>query len=203
MKLYLAERSNRFQRNLDDDVSQLFFSGSGIANGVDILLQKKIGNYTGWAGYSISRIEHTFPNLNDGIPFPALHDQAHEISLVNTYKWRKWNLAATWIYGSGHPFTQPESTFDIELLDERELSYIHVGLKNGERLPAYHRLDLSARYNFRLGKSKGDFGLSLFNLYNHKNIWYKEFDVSESPILVTDINYLGITPNLSLNIQIK
>ena len=102
-----------------------------------------------------------------------------------------------------HPFTQPESTFDIELLDERELSYIHVGLKNGERLPVYHRLDLSARYNFRLGKSKGDFGLSLFNLYNHKNIWYKEFDVSESPILVTDINYLGLTPNLSLNIQIK
>lgn len=199
----LSEFSLRFQRNLDDDVSQLFFRGSGIANGVDILLQKKIGNYTGWAGYSISRIEHTFPDLNDGIPFPALHDQAHEISLVNTYKWRKWNFAATWIYGSGHPFTQPESTFDIELLDERELSYIHVGLKNGERLPAYHRLDLSARYNFRLGKSKGDFGLSLFNLYNHKNIWYKEFDVSESPILITDINYLGLTPNLSLNIQIK
>jgi len=73
--------------------------------------------------------------------------------------------------------------------------------KNIFRLPDYHRLDLSATYNFYLGKATSSLGLSVFNLYNHTNVWYKEYEIVEDEIIETDINYLGFTPNLFFNVK--
>lgn len=42
----------------------------------------------------------------------------------------------------------PQSQYAIEPLDGETISYIHVGEKNGERLAAYHRLDLSVSRRF-------------------------------------------------------
>ena len=72
----------------------------------------------------------------------------------------------------------------------------------GLRLPDYHRLDLAANYNFEWGASRGTIGLSLFNLYGRNNVWYREFDLTEGDLLVTDINYLGFTPNLRFRIDL-
>ena len=44
-------------------------------------------------------------------------------------------------------------------------------------------------------------GLSLFNLYNRSNTWYKEFEIIDSEMIETNINYLGFTPSLFLNIS--
>ncbi len=73
----LSEFSLRFRRAGELDISNLFFDGSGVAKGAEFLLQKKFGNFTGWASYTLSKVEHTFDELNDGNPFPALHDQTH------------------------------------------------------------------------------------------------------------------------------
>ena len=63
------------------------------------------------------------------------------------------------------------------------------------------RLDLAAHYTFDVGKGKGDIGLSFFNFLNRENIWYKEFDFSQNPVLISNIAYLGFTPNLSFSID--
>ncbi len=197
----LSEFSMRFARNPNPDPSSLFFDGDGFAEGLDFLLQKKQGQYNGWLSYSVSRVRYTFPDFNDGLDFPALHDQTNEFKMVHSYESGDWIFAGTFVYGTGKPFTEPSAQYQIELLDGRTQNYINVGPKNGSRLPAYHRLDLSANYNFKWGKADARLGISIFNAYGRKNIWYKEFDFSTKPFVVTNIKYLGFTPNISMNIK--
>jgi hypothetical protein len=199
----LSEFSLRFQREgADFETSDLFFDGDGVAKGIEFLLQKKTGSYNGWISYTLARVEHTFAGLNGGEPFPALHDQRHEIKFVNNLRLGpRWNFAATWALATGKPYTAPSAEYTITLLDGSQQSYIHVGEKNGERLPAYHRLDTALHYRFPVGTADVDLGLSIFNLYNHTNVWYKEFDLSQTPMVTTDVTFLGITPNLSLRVD--
>ena len=196
----LAEFSLRFQRE-DIDLDRLFFLGSGYAEGIEFLLQKKRGAYTGWVTYTIAKVRNNFPGLNNGFEFSALHDQRHEFKMVHSYEYENWRLAATFVYASGKPFTEPAGQYSVELLDGRTNNYISVGAKNGSRLPAYHRLDVSAHYLHKVGKYDMDFGFSIFNLYNRRNIWYREYDFTEKPPLITEIRYLGMTPNLSVEIK--
>ncbi|MCK5455708.1 MAG: TonB-dependent receptor, partial [Melioribacteraceae bacterium] len=73
--------------------------------------------------------------------------------------------------------------------------------KNANRLPDYHRLDLSITYSFKVRKSySGDFGLSIYNLYDYTNVWYREYDLDTTPIVITDVTMLGITPTLFIKV---
>ncbi len=197
----LSEFSLRFRRGLEINADELFFTGNGIARGIEFLIQKKYGTYTGWASYTLGAIRNTFEVFNEGDKFPALHDQLHEFKMVHSYELWDWTFAATFIYGSGKPFSEPEGQYSVELLDGRSLNYIGIGPKNGSRLPAYHRLDLSIHRKFKLGEFPTDLGFSIFNLYGRTNIWYKEYDFNQDPPLITDITYLGLTPNLSFKID--
>ena len=197
----LTEFSLRFQSALGTDPNdQLFFEGTGISRGVDFLIQKKVGKYTGWLGYTLSEVVHTFPDLSNS-PFYSLNDQRHEFKIVNVLKAGRWDLGATWVYGSGKPYTAPNGLYTITLLDGKETEYVSIGEKNGLRIDPYHRLDLSATYNFNLGSGKGEMGLSIFNLYNKTNTWYNEFEVLDNQVTETNVNYIGFTPSLFFNVS--
>ena len=192
----LTEFSLRFQSALGADPNdQLFFEGTGISRGIDFLIQKMVGKYTGWMGYTLSEVVHTFPGLSDK-PFYSLNDQRYEFKLVNILKAGRWDLGATWVYGSGKPYTAPNGIYTITLLDGTKTEYVSVGDKNGPRHAPYHRLDLSFTYKFDIGSGKGSMGLSLFNFYNRSNTWYKEFEVVNGQVIETNINYIGFTPSL-------
>ena len=84
----LSEFSLRFQRSGFRGISaeELFFTGDGIAKGIEFLVQKKTGIYNGWISYTLADVEHTFPGLNDGASFPALHDQSPRIQDGSQYR---------------------------------------------------------------------------------------------------------------------
>ncbi len=193
----LSEFSLRFRRNNIDPLN-LFYAGTGLAQGAEFLAQKKFGAFTGWVSYTLAEARNTFPELNGGSSFPALHDQLHELKTVGTLSLGRWDLASTWTYGSGTPYTAPQGEYSVELLDGNSFSYINVSAKNGLRLPAYHRLDLSARYRFSLGDYGGDLGVSVFNAYDRANVWYRQFELDATPAIVTDVNYVGRVLNLSV-----
>lgn len=197
-----SQRISQQRRQIDPQDNSLFFYGTGVAKGLEFLLQKKIGDYTGWISYTLSKVSYDFPDLGDE-PFPALHDQTHETKMVNTYKVGRWTLGATWVYGTGKPYTAPIGGYSLTLLDGTEQSFIHVGEKNAFRLPAYHRLDLSGTLDFHIGNSQVNAGLSIFNVYGRKNIWYKEFQIEEGELIETDIQLLGFTPNFFLNFRLR
>jgi ferric enterobactin receptor len=201
----ISEFSLRFRTGAAiTSATQLFFTGKGYAEGVDFLIQKKKGNYTGWASYTVGRVRNTFVDFNDGREYPALNDQLHEFKLTHNYTLGAWNFSSTFIFGSGKPYSEPAGQYSISLLDGRDLSYIGVGTKNGSRLPAYHRLDIAIHHKFMFDKArkiKGDLGISVFNVYNQKNIWYYQYDFTQKPAQITEVTYLNITPNLSLTID--
>ncbi|HAS42929.1 MAG TPA: TonB-dependent receptor [Microscillaceae bacterium] len=183
------------------NTDNLFFGGTGYAQGVEFLLQKKTGIYSGWIGYTLSRVRYNFPGIS-AKEYPALHDQTHELKIINSLKLGQWTFAATWLYATGKPYTAPVGSYNVDLLDGTSNDYLNISAKNAIRLPAYHRLDFSVTFKFNLtDKTKANAGISVFNLYNQKNIWYKEFDIIDNEVIETDINYLGFTPNLFFNLK--
>ncbi len=199
----LSEYTLRFSNNLREgtSVDELFYQGTGYSRGLEFLIQKKFGKYTGWIGYTLSEVIHDFPGISD-TPYHALHDQTHEFKYVNSYRLGSWKFSGTWIYGTGKPYTSPIGGYGITLLDNQTISYTSVGEKNGYRLPDYHRMDLSVTYGWIWGKkANADLGLSVFNVYGRKNVWYKTFDIIDEELVVTDVNTLGFTPNLFFNLK--
>ena len=200
----LSEYTLRFSNNIRErstEVSELFYEGEGYSEGIEFLVQKKFGKHTGWISYTLSQTIYDFPGLSEN-PYPALHDQTHEFKFVENVRLKNWTLGATWVYATGKPFTQPLGSYDITLLDGNTDTYLSIGEKNGQRLPSYHRLDLSITHDFSLGgRSKAQLGFSIFNLYNNTNVWYKTYDFIDNDLIETDVTTLGMTPNVFFNLK--
>lgn len=181
---------------------ETFFSGTGMVRGIDFLLQKKVGAYAGWIGYTYAVAQNRIAAFSDK-PYYANQDVRHEFKSINTYRYKRFDAALTWIFATGKPYTSIVGEYSIQLLDGTSKTFTNPSLKNGNRFPDYHRLDASLTYNFKYGSV----GVSVFNLYNRKNVWYKKFttvnDGQSSQLVVTDITYLGITPNVTLSFHLR
>lgn len=199
----VSQFSVRSREETGQDLSDAFFSGTGRATGVELLAQKKSGRLTGWISYTLSEIEHELAGFNDDQPFPASHDQLHELKLVGSYQLGEWTLSSSFTYGSGTPYTIPESQYPLRLLDGTEFNYIHVGDKNAFRLPSYERLDLSANRRFESARWYLDLNASLFNVLGRNNVWYRQFDLTDVPLAITDVTSLGFTPSIGISIGIR
>ncbi len=183
--------------------SENFFQGTGYVRGIDLLLQKKYGALNGWVSYTLGEVVNNFPvyGVNN---FYADNDVRHELKVVGIYKFKSWDFSATWIFASGRPYTSPEGGYQTVLLDGTAQQYINVSDKNSVRLPEYHRLDIAATYNWKSGKGAARaISLSIFNVYDRANVWYKQFTVQSGNVIVNNVNYLGITPNLSVIWRLK
>jgi ferric enterobactin receptor len=198
-----SSRTTTIGRPNGVDRQDLFYKGRGVAKGVEIMLQKKYGLNTGWIAYTLSQVVNTFPDLNYGKPFYASQDQTNEFKAVYTRKAGNWDFAGTFVYATGKPYTAPIDQYQMTMLDGSVNSFIHVSDKNALRLPAYHRMDISASYTWQGNVADKTLAFSIFNVYNKKNIWYKEFAIQGNEMNVTDVKYLGFTPNLTFTVRIK
>ncbi len=177
------------------DLSTFFYEGSGTARGLELLAQKKFGLNTGWVSYTLSRTDETFLDL-DPVTRPASQDQTHELKIADIVQLKRWAFSATWIFATGQPYTAPTGVETTELAEGFAFDRLLLGERNAARLPAYHRLDVAAHFTFTLGKLKASAGLSVFNVYDRRNVWYKEFQVVEGEVLENNITLMSRTFNL-------
>ncbi|AYL98954.1 TonB-dependent receptor [Mucilaginibacter celer] len=193
-----------FNQNQTQTVEEKFYEGTGRTKGIELLVQKKLGRYTGWVSYTLANAQNKFSAYGDNY-YDADQDVRHEFKSINMYHYQRWNFAATFLFSTGHPYTAPLSTYTVKTVDGNAITYINLSDKNAERLPAYHRLDLSASYDLLKidGKKVGSIGFSLFNVYNHVNSWYREYQLQNNQVITTNVNYLGFTPNLTLSLRWK
>jgi hypothetical protein len=197
----VAEYSTRFAPPEEStDFGSLFYQGTGRARGLEFLLQKKAGRYTGWISYTLSRVEYDVPGFGSGT-YPASHDVPHELKWVNIFELKAWTFSATWIYATGRPYTPAVSLESFEGFNGRTFDRVITGEKNSARLPDYHRLDLAVNYRFELGQSAARIGLSVFNVYDRSNVWYKEFQALEGELIETDVTLMGLTFNLFASLR--
>ncbi len=191
------------------DYNENFFNGYGFARGIELLVQKNSGALNGWISYTLGEARNHFDQYGEGY-FPANQDVTHEFKIVGLYKFRRWDFSATWIYATGRPYTAPSGAYTMTLLDGTTQDFFTVTTKNSIRLPDYHRFDISANYKLLMGKKEdikrrelGTVSFSIFNVYNHKNIWYKQFAIESGEIIETNIKYLGFTPNITLSLKLR
>jgi hypothetical protein len=208
VELYYKPMYNivEFKPRQDTDrekLNEIFYIGSGLARGFEIFLQKSFGRLNGWLGYTFSKTDRTFDELNNGNSFPAKWDFTHDLTATGTYKFNdRWEVGSTFVFRSGQTYTVPTSQYRLgpPLFP---IDYIRAGEKNSARLEPYHRMDLSLIYKFQ--KLGGDWKLALniYNLYNHRNVWFRnyEFDDPGLPPDITDIRLLPILPTIELSFK--
>ncbi len=206
----LTEYSLRINANpMGVNYNENFFNGYGYSRGIEFLAQKNSGNLNGWISYTLGEAKNHFDVYSDTY-YPANQDVKHEFKVVGLYKYRRWDFAANWIFATGRPYTAPSGAYKVTLLDGSTQDFFTVTAKNSVRLPDYHRFDISATYKLLMGnpgdkkrRELGTVSFSVFNLYNHRNIWYKQFTLEDGKIIETNVNYLGITPNITLSFKLR
>ena len=147
--------------------------GIGRAYGLELLLKKKYGKFSGWIGYTISKTERQIDGINDGNWYSARQDATHDISIVGIYDInKKWSISATWVYNTGNAITFPSGKYEIN----GSIQYYYTD-RNAYRMPDYHRLDLGAtRYFKKTDKSESSLSFSLYNAYGRKNAYTIDFE---------------------------
>jgi hypothetical protein len=123
---------------------------TGRARGADVWL-KAHGPFRVDArlAYGFVRSHRTDPHT--GVMASAAFDVTHSVTAMLGRQWgRGWQTSAAYRHATGRPFTPVASaTFD----DTRQLWVPTYGAPMSERLPAFHRLDLSASYFRRVSRS--------------------------------------------------
>jgi hypothetical protein len=156
-------------RNIEADL----LPAMGRAYGIELSVRKNYGKLQGQIGYTFSRsflsVNATFDqeNINNGAWYPSNFDRPHNLIVTARYPLaRKWTLSWNFTYATGIPTTLPDSRY---VLGNR--SYINFSLRNEDRIPDYHRLDLSFIYESKSKSKKysSNVIVSFYNLYARKN----------------------------------
>lgn len=160
-----ADNANIF---FNPDIVVEYRQGHSWAKGLELYATKKEGLLTGFVSYTLSKVMREVPGVNQGVAFPANHDRRNAVNVAATYDLNeKWSFGGIFTYSTGRPITVPGGKYEyghynVDLVSDR----------NGYRLPAYHRLDLSATMNPRRNKErrwKSQWVYSIYNVYNRKN----------------------------------
>lgn len=186
--------------NFNSNVESQLIYGKGRAYGIELLLKKKYGRFNGWLGYTFARTERKFDGINDGRWYPAKQDRTHDISVVTVYELpRKWTISATWVYNTGNAVTYPKGVY---IIDNR-IVFLYTD-RNGNRMPAYHRLDLGVSKQFIKKKHyESNLTFSLYNAYSHDNAYTITFRQNETTkqIEAVQTTLFKLVPSITYNFK--
>jgi hypothetical protein len=169
-----------FLENVNSENWQNMVStGKGWAYGTELLLKKQGNRFGGWLSYALAWTERQFnKEINNGNKFPFRLDRRHTLHLQTLYYLNeKWEFSLGYTYASGTAFTFPAQEYDLIQPPGSAPTNIQerprfIDQLNGDRMPAYHKLDLSANYSFAIGKARHMLKLGLYNAYNRRNPLY-------------------------------
>ena len=141
--------------------------GKGEAYGFEITLGKSKGKFQGFLAYSYSRANRVIEGINNGKVYNATFDKPHSATVSLSADISKRSvLGFNWIFASGGATTLPTETFTS---GKRSVP-VYSG-RNGSRMPAAHRLDISwtLKRKEENKKNKSFLVFSLYNAYFRKN----------------------------------
>jgi hypothetical protein len=194
------------ENTVNDNVDNNFVFGNGRSYGAEFFFKKSKGRFSGWTGYTLSWTERTFPDLNNGKTFYAKFDRRHDVSVVASYDISsRWNIGTTWVYATGNLNTFPERLY---VLSNGHLLEDYGGQRNNYRLPAYHRMDVSATLKGKPGKKfDSSWNFSIFNVYNRYNPYIIYFDTAVDTddgtvtVAAKQISLFPIIPSVTWNFK--
>ena len=184
--------------------------GIGRGYGLEFLIRKKNGPLTGWVSYTLSKAERRVkgitesdPGINGGQWYNANFDKPHNLSVVGSYQINKrWSLSSNFVITSGIP-----GTFPVGRYEYAGLVVPQFGFRNQERLPTYHRLDVSATVKGKKKRWKNgghEWVFGVYNLYNRANatsIYFTEDAENPGNVKAFKSYLFGILPSVTYNFK--
>jgi hypothetical protein len=187
----ITTRSQGFQ-NQYQFVNEI---GNYDVQGFDIMVNKKIRDFSTWLSYSYSENNYKFKNLNSGNEFPNNSDIRHAINFACAYNYNNFKVSAGINWKSGKPYTEPNSD------NPSTENVINYTSPNSSNLNDYFRADISANYSFKIYNTNAEIGLSIWNVLDKVNTINTYFITTNASISKVENESLGITPNASLRIK--
>ncbi len=213
---YFKEMKNLYEYGdtatftIESPIEKQLTNGRGDAYGFELFFNKQKGKFNGWIGYTLSWTRRYFDGINNGNSFYPRYDKRHDISIALTYKLNEnWEFGAAWNYGTGQAYTMPTGQYYFPgVFSANNGPQIFLDYKgiNEYRLPAYHKLDVSASYKMHWINFPIQITLSVYNLYNHQNPFarYVNFynDGSNFIPQLKQFTLFPVFPALSLTMEI-
>ena len=169
------------------DVESALLYGVGRAYGFEFLAKKKTGLFSGWISYTLSKTERKIAGINEGNWYNAKQDRTHDVSIVTILELNpKWTISGVFVYSTGNAVTFPTGKYAFG-----EQTIYQYANRNSNRMPDYHRLDLSVTYENKNKKNNvGSWNFSLYNVYGRENAYRISFqddplDNSKTQIIQT------------------
>jgi hypothetical protein len=161
-------------------------SGDGNSYGLELLLHKKLGAWSGWAGYTYSISTSHFNQINNGKAFRSNNDRRHDASIFLSYIFNsRADASLTWAFGSGKPVTLPsEKYFAPPLPTSSAISSDYsesFSKRNGYLMPNFHRLDVGMNFHKEKSWGKRTWSLGIMNLYGRQNPFFLYFSDNKNP----------------------
>jgi hypothetical protein len=205
----------------EDKITQ----GVGETYGLELFVQKKIGKFTGWVGYTLSWNTRQFDNedptlrVNNGKVYPFKYDRRNDFKALCTYNFSdKFAFTSSWQFSTGNSVSLPEITYSAPQRPEnvdnpfigggyRALEII--GDKNSYRMPSYHRLDVNFEWTKKKKRFTRTFSLGAYNAYSRANpvFLYRDSNVTtvngqtvEAPVF-RQFSLLPIVPSIAYNFK--
>ena len=158
-------------------------TGSGLSKGIELLYEMDLDRLDARVAYTLSKTDRTFPEINDGIPFPAKFDRTHILNArldfiaLRTPK-TELGVNTFFTYQSGHWATVPAGRFSgwISPGGQEVVVDYHSGIHNWQA-PHYIRWDIGAFFKYGIGSRRpGMLTLGIYNVLNRHNIYSILYD---------------------------
>ncbi|SFW27378.1 TonB-dependent receptor [Cellulophaga fucicola] len=193
----------------NDAIEQVILNGKMRSYGLEFMFKKNSGKLNGWLSYTLAKSEQKTPGrtaaetgINNGNWYATSFDKTHDLSINTSYNLNeKWSFNSNLIYQTGQPTNYPVGKFEFQ-----DLSIPIYGDRNDQRLPSYHRLDISATLTPRKNKNRklqAQWIFGIYNVYNRKNAASISFsrneDSGNNEALRTSI--FGLVPSVTYNFK--
>lgn len=193
---------------LNQNLETELLEGKGRAYGLELMVRKRKGRFTGWFSYTLSRVELLVESeiqseqINQGNWYFASWHKPHDLSFVSSYQISKrLSASLNFVYATGRAITFPDSRYSV-----LGVTVPNYSQRNQGRLSDYHRLDLSAELQGKKNdqrKWKGSWIFSIYNVYSRNNAYSFTFtDPENDGSKVERLAILGaVFPSVTYNFK--
>jgi hypothetical protein len=195
----------------NNEIETVILNGKSRAYGLEFLFRKNEGKLSGWLAYTLSKSEQLTSGRNSNEPginneewYNTPYDKTHDLSVNASYELNsKWKFNTNFLLQTGQPTNYPVGQYEFQGLN---VPIYNDNQRNADRLPTYHRLDLSATVTPFKNNNRdfqGEWVFGLYNIYNRKNAasiaFSRNTETSANEAIKTSI--FGIVPSVTYNFK--
>ncbi len=187
---------------LNDNFEEELIDGKGRSYGLEFLIRKRSGPFSGWIGYTLSKSDREFDGLNGGNAYPARYDRRHDLSFVGMLDLsERVSLSWVWVYSSGARFTAQTGQY---LMPNASLTAIELipiySDRNAVELSPSHRLDLNFIIRSRPKRRfTSEWQMGLYNFYNQATPYRVSVEFNGKTFQYVQPGFFGFIPSISYN----